>query len=135
MKKYQQYLPYLIIVIFLSLPGLTETTHVSLAWIEIVILIIAIILLFEFIEKSRIKRIKKWGDNRPGKIKQILKFSLLLGLPISSIIIFILHNKADLIYSIIFISVPLIILFGWIGLLDWKSCDRINLEGKYKISL
>jgi hypothetical protein len=53
----------------------------------------------------------------------------------SVVIIFIIHNKAELFYSILFLVVPLIIIFGWIGLLDWKACEKMVLEDKYKVIL
>jgi phosphatidylserine synthase len=134
MKKYNKYIPFFIGIVFLTIFSATKEA-INQEWIGIIFLFIGIILVFELIESSRLNRIKKWDVNRPSKIKQILKFSLLLGLPISAIIIFIIHSKSDLVYSILFIAVPLIIIFGWIGLLDWKSCDKINLEEKYKVTL
>ena len=131
MKKYQQYLPYLIIVIFLSLPGLTEKTHISLAWIGIVILIIAIILLFEFFEKSRIKRIKKWSKDKPSKHLHMIRYSLYYALPISLIIGLLIYKQAQILYLVMFIVIPLILIFGWIGYLDWQKCQEEYLSKKY----
>ena len=134
MKKYNKYIPFFICIVFLTIFSATKEA-LSEEWIGIVLLFIGIILVFEFIESSRLKRIKKYNVNRPSKIKQIIKFSLLLGLPISAIIIFIIRNKADLVYSIIFIAVPIFIIFGWIGLIDWNSCNKKNIENKYKVIL
>ena len=131
MKKYQQYLPYLILVIFLSLSVLTDKTHISLAWIGIVILFIAIILLFEFIEKSRTKRIKKWSEEIPSKQLHMIKYSIYYGLPISLIISLLIYNKAKLFYLVIFIVIPLILIFGWIGYMDWQKCQEEYLSKKY----
>ena len=78
---------------------------------------------------------QRWKGNCPSKIMQVLKFSLLLGLPISLIIIFLIRNQAELFYSFIFITAPIIVIFGWIGLLDWQNCNKINLEAKYNIFL
>jgi|GEM_PF-2690963 len=135
MKKLIKYLPSILFVFLIILISEPKLHALSYSWIGLVVLFVGIILLFEFIESSRLRRIKKWKGNRPGKITQILKFSILLGLPISVIIIFLIHKEAKLINSIIFIAVPLVVLFGWIGLLDWQSSNKNRLEEKYNISL
>jgi len=134
MKKYNKYILFFIGIVFPIIFSETKET-ISKEWIGIVLLFIGIILVFEFIESSRLKRIKKWDISRPSKVSHILKFSLLLGLPISVIIIYFIPSKVDLFLSILFIAVPLIIIFGWIGFLDWKSCNKIILEEKYKVTL
>ena len=135
MKKLIKYLPYLMFIILIILIAEPKFNTLNYSWIGLVVLFIGIILLFEFVESSRSRRIKKWKDYHPSKISQILKFSILLGLPVSAIIIFLIHNKAGLMNSIMFIAVPLVVLFGWIGLLDWQNCNKKNLEEKYKITL
>ena len=134
MKKYNKYIPFFIGIVFPIIFSETKET-ISEEWIGIVLLFIGIILVFEFIESSRLKRIKKWNISHPSKVSHILKFSLLLGFPILVIIIYFIHGKADLFLSILFIAFPLIIIFGWIGFLDWKSCNKIYLEEKYKVTL
>ena len=134
MKKLKKYVPFFIGVVFLTILFTTKKVILN-EWISFVAVIIGVIILFEFIESSRKTRLKKWYTSRPSKYLQIIKFSLFLGLPISVIIILIFHNKADLIYSILFIAIPLIIIFGWIGLLDWQTCDKKYLEEKYKVPL
>ena len=82
---------FIILIILIVEPKFNTLNY---SWIGLVVLFIGIILLFEFIESSRSRRIKKWKDYHPSKITQILKFSILLGLPVSAIIIFLIHNKA-----------------------------------------
>ena len=135
MKKLIKYLPYLMFIILIILIAEPKFNTLNYSWIGLVVLFIGIILLFEFIESSRSRRIKKWKDYHQIKITQILKFSILFGLPVPAIIIFLIHNKAGLINSIMFIAVPLVVLFGWIGLLDWQNCNKKNLEEKYNITL
>jgi hypothetical protein len=135
MKELKKYLPLSLLMFFYLLIIEPNNHFQSYSWLRLVVLFIGIILLFEFLELSRAKRIQRWKDNRPSKIMQVLKFSILLGLPISAIIIFLIRNKAELFYSIIFIAIPLIVIFGWIGLMDWQNCNKENLQEKYKVTL
>jgi len=130
----KKYGPFFIPIVLLTV-AFPREENISNEWLGLVILFIGIIILFELIERSRVKRTDKWKSNRPSKLVQMLKFSIFLGLPLSVIIIFIIHNKADLFFSILFISIPLIIIFGWIGILDWQSCEKHILEEKYNVTL
>ena len=134
MKTLKKYAPHIILIAFLAIFW-TGSGPISKEWIGIVLLIIGVILLIEFIESSRQKRIKNWNDKHPDKTLQILKFGIFLGLPVSAIIIFIIHNKAELSYSVLFIAIPLVAIFGWIGSMDWHACEKMFLEGKYKVNL
>ena len=136
MDNYKKYFPFFIPAIAVALSDHSQDDGtINIEWIGILILIIGIILLFELIEKSRVNRLKKWENKPPSKLTQMLKFSLFLGLPLSAIIIFIIHNKADFFYSVLFIALPLVLIFGWIGLLDWRSCKKIGLVEKYDVDL
>ena len=119
MKGLKKYLPLLLLMFFFLLIIEPNNHFQRYSWLGLVALFIGIIFLFEFLELSRTKRMQRWKGNCPSKIMQVLKFSLLLGLPI----------------SFIFITVPIVVIFGWIGLLDWQNCNKINLEAKYKIFL
>jgi len=61
--------------------------------------------------------------------------SLFYGLPISLTIIFLIRKNVELLYSFLFIALPIIIIFGWIGLLDWNNCNKEFLKTKYKVNL
>ncbi len=125
--------PFIDVLLFIIIEPNNHFQRYS--WLGLVALFIGIIFLFEFLELNRTKRMQRWKGNCPSKIMQVLKFSLLLGLPISLIIIFLIRNQAELFYSFIFITAPIIVIFGWIGLLDWQNCNKINLEAKYNIFL
>ncbi len=135
MKGLKKYLPLLLLMFFYLLIIEPNNHFQRYSWLGLVALFIGIIFLFEFLELNRTKRMQRWKGNCPSKIMQVLKFSLLLGLPISLIIIFLIRNQAELFYSFIFITAPIIVIFGWIGLLDWQNCNKINLEAKYNIFL
>ncbi len=134
MEKLKKYLPFFIVMVFLIL-FLPSKETINKEWLGIVILFIGIILLFEFIENSRLKRMKKWSSQPPSKLAHVIKFSLFFGLPISLTISFLIYSKAEITYLILFIVIPLTIIFGWIGFLDWQSCDRKFLEEKYNVDL
>jgi Na+/phosphate symporter len=134
MEKLKKYAPHIIFIGFIAIFTSSKGT-ITKEWIGIVLLIIGVILLIEFIESSRPKRINKWHDKHPDKITQMLKFSIFLGLPVSAIIIFVIHSKAELFYSILFIAVPVVFIFGWFGLIDWQKCEKTLLEEKYKVNL
>lgn len=131
MKRFKSYLPFILVILIIIIFKEPRYHVMNYAWIGVVALIIGIILIFEFIESSRIKRIKKWKSGIPGKYMHIIKFSLFLGVPISSIIIFIILDNSEFYYSIIIILIPLLILFGWFGFLDWKKCYKIYYDEKY----
>ena len=132
MKLVKKYLPFAVGIFILG--GAFYPFHISYEWIGLVILFLIIILLFELIEETRVKRIKRWNLSVPGLLSHSLKFILFFGLPVVVIIIYLIHNKAQLIYSILFILVPLILIFGWIGYLDWQYCNKLYLQEKYKIN-
>lgn len=134
MKIIQKYAPFFMMIVFITLFFSTEE-KLTKEWIELVLLFIIIILLFEIIETSRSIRTKKWINRPPAKLGHVLKFSIFLGLPLSIAIIYIFHEKTDIFYGILFIVIPLLFVFGWIGLLDWKCCDKKTLEDKYKVEL
>ena len=134
MKTLKKYAPHIIALAFLAIFSTVKGT-ITKEWIGLLLLFVGVVLLFEFIESSRPKRINKWNDKHPAQITQILKFGIFLGLPVSAIIIFLIRNKAELSYSILFIAVPLVAIFGWIGFMDWKACEKMFLEEKYKLNL
>ncbi len=132
MKLIKKYLPLLLGGFILA--GGLYPLHISAEWIGLVAVFIVIILIFEAVEDSRIRRIKRRHFNSSKKIEHILKFSLFIGLPLSIILIFLIHKKAELLFSILFILVPLTIIFGWIGFLDWQKCNQLSLEEKYRLN-
>ena len=134
MNIIKKYYLLLIPIIFL-LTSISDKGFISAEVRGILIIVFCTILIFEIIEKTRSKRVLRWVSNRPSKFVQILKFSMFFGLPLSAIIIFIIHSKTDLLFAILFIAIPLIVIFGWIGLLDWRSCDKDILEQKFNVSL
>ncbi|GAB6283488.1 MAG: hypothetical protein STSR0008_22610 [Ignavibacterium sp.] len=131
MKKYQQYAPFLILILFLT-SFVLDRKPVTLEWIGLVVLFIGIILLFNVIERRRKDRIEKWNIKRPSKSSYILKFSLYFGLPISFVISFLIYDKAEIHLLIMLITIPLLIIFGWIGYLEWKNCYEEYLRKKYE---
>jgi hypothetical protein len=133
MKKHRKYARYIIFMVFLVL-FVPNRKPVSLEWFGLLALFIAVIILFEFIEKSRKNRIKKWGElnKRPSKTSYISKFSFLYGLPISLIISLLIYSKSSPISLLIFIILPLILLFGWIGQLEWQKSYEEAISEKYK---
>lgn len=134
MKALKKYSPFAITVLILIMLYSIPRT-INYEWLGLVFLFVGIILLFEYFEKSRPDRIKKWNVKRPNKIIHILKYSLLFGLTISLIITFLIHKKAELLNIILIIYLPMIVVFGWIGLLDWQYCNKEFLEKKFKVNL
>lgn len=127
MESFKKYLKYFIILVLITIPFITPA-KITFAWLGIVATIIGIILLFEYIEKSRTARIEKWSDKQPAKSSYMLMFSLLLGVPVSILILFIIRAKAQLLFSIIFIAIPLVLIFAWIGKLEWEKCNDCFIE-------
>lgn len=105
------------------------------AWLGLVGLFIAIILIFEKVETSRIKRSLNWKIKSSSKLIHMVKFSLFFGLPISAIIYVLIYNKAELLTTVLFILIPLLIVFGWIGSNDYDKCQKIYLNEKYDTEL
>ena len=70
-----------------------------------------------------------------NKISHILKFAFLLGMPISAIISLIILDQSIFYNSVIFIVIPVTIIFGWFGLFDWDECNKKRLEQKYSVKL
>ena len=134
-ENVKKYLPFIIAMVFIVVVFQPYRTKLNHEWFGIVMMFIGIILLFEYIEKSRTRRSKKWAATHNSKLVHILKFSLFYGLPISLTIIFLIRKKVELLYSFLFIALSLIIIFGWIGLLDWNNCNKEFLKTKYKVNL
>ncbi len=134
MKILKKYLPFIIVLVFGVLFN-PYRSKLSYEWVGIVLTFVGIILLFEYIEKSRVRRIINWNAKTNSKFLHILKFIIFYGLPISFIIIFIIHKKAELLYSFLFIVLPIVITFGWVGFMDWNNCNKEFLKTKYKVDL
>ncbi len=127
----RKYISYFISAIILA--GAFFPLKINYEWIGLLMLFIAIILLFEVVEESRPKRIKRWSANPKGKFSHMMKFSLFLGLPISIIIMYLIRGKAQLFFSALFILLPVVLIFAWIGFLDWQACIKLSLQEKYKV--
>lgn len=134
MKDLKKYSSFILIILLLTITY-SIPRAVNYEWIGLVLLVIGIILLFEYFEKSRLTRIKRWSIKKPNKTIHILKFSLRFGVTISLVISFLIYKKADLLLMIFFIYLPMIVIFGWIGLMDWQSCNKEFLEEKFKVNL
>ncbi|MBU1094851.1 MAG: hypothetical protein CVV23_15870 [Ignavibacteriae bacterium HGW-Ignavibacteriae-2] len=134
MEKYKKYWPFFILILFLTL-FVPVKESIGYSWFSLLIIFVGIILLFEFIEKSRVNRTKKWSAGQPNKLLHIIKFSLGFGLPLAIIIVLLIYDNAEPLNLAVFIMIPLIVIFGWIGLLDWRNCNKIYLEQKYKVDL
>lgn len=130
LKKYSSFIVIILIVTLYSIPK-----AINYEWIGIVLLFIGIIFLFEYFEKSRTARIKKWSVRKPNKIIHILIFSLRFGLAISLVITFLIYKKADLLTMVFSIYLTMVVIFGWVGLMDWESCNKEFLEEKFKVNL
>ena len=131
MKKYYPLiflLPMLIHVIF-------RMESFNLGFVMLLALFVLLFVMFEYLGKSRDKRMKKIIPTNKNKLIYIIKFSLLIGLPISLIIAIVIINQSAFINSVIFIIVPLTLLFGWVGLIDWNECYKKQLEQKYSVKL
>lgn len=131
MKRYRKYAPYIILISFLVI-FIPRNKPVSLEWLGIVAVIIGIIFLLEFIEKSRDKRIEKWISLRPNKILYMLRYCIFYGLPAALIIGALIYDKATIQNLALFILLPLLLIFGWIGHLEWQKCYEESLLIKYK---
>jgi hypothetical protein len=130
MENNQKYLP-LIFILPIFFRWFIDPQPKSLAYIGIVLVFLVVILLFVYLEitmKKRIQNISRYNNRR---FLYTTKFSLLYGLPISVCLAFILSQKVHILYSIIFIVLPLVILFGWVGFNDWNECQKKHLEMKY----
>ena len=107
----------------------------NLGFVMLLALFVLLFVMFEYLGKSRDKRMKKIIPTNKNKLIYIIKFSLLIGLPISLIIAIVIINQSAFINSVIFIIVPLTLLFGWVGLIDWNECYKKQLEQKYSVKL
>lgn len=131
MKEYKQVLPLIILIPFLVM-FTTDMEGMLSGWLGIVVVLVALITVFEIVDKSRLKRISKWGEKRPSRLFHSIMFSFMIGVPTSLIILLIIHQRAELNHIIFLI---IILLFGWIGNIDYNNCVKLHLANKYKVNL
>ncbi|MBI9070897.1 MAG: hypothetical protein JEY94_04830 [Melioribacteraceae bacterium] len=134
MKSFKKYYPFFIVLLISILnTGFSEPANYS--WLGIVLVIISIILIFEYLEKTQSKRSKFWSWNFPGKFKHSFKFSIFYGAPISIILCFFIYNKAEPLDLFLFLIVPVMAVFGWVGFNDWIVLKKIMYENKSNVKL
>lgn len=131
MKKYY---PLIFILPFL-VNQIYQPNSSRLEFLNILVFVVLIFVLFEYLDRSRDKRIEKLIPTNKNKVVHIIKYGALIGLLISFIINVIIINHSTFIHSVIFIIIPLTLLFSWIGLIDWKECYKKQLEQKYFVKL
>jgi len=127
------------LLLFFALPVLYklifEPDPMPLNLVGITAVIILIILLFELLERTRVKRVNKWTNVKGSRIKSALFFSALIGIPISVIISLLISISPSITDSLLFIILPITIMFGFIGSNEWSLCYKLFLENKYSTKL
>jgi hypothetical protein len=77
------------------------------------------------------KRARLFDRIKDRQFVYIMKFSLFYGLPLSLLLTWLISGEVRMLYSVIFIVIPTMVMFGWAGYMDWKECQKRYLELKY----
>lgn len=118
------FLPIFLYIIYDPNPIQTEI-------IGILGILLVVVMFFEILDRNRDKRIGEWEKFQESKFQHAVKFSLLIGLPLSLLLSLLIISKSNFIHSLVFIIIPITFLFGWIGAWDWQQCYKLYLEKKY----
>ena len=135
-KTCNKYLQIFIIIVILNL-FLIPKERLAGEWQYLLYNIIVTLLIIAITELNRKKRIKSWEQKIPGKFSHILKFVLFFGLPFAVVSVIISYERIGmgLIFSILFIVIPDLLIYGLIGWIDWIACNKMYIENKYKVTL
>ncbi len=134
MKKIK-YIALAVFIIPIIISLLINDKPVQLGIIGIVAVISFIILFPDLLEKTRPVRTARWMEIKGSKKRNAALYAITFGFPISLILCFILSNKMYLFEHIVFIIIPVTLMFGWIGANEWNQCYKIFLEKKYSTKL
>jgi hypothetical protein len=93
--------------------------------------IILILAFFEILDRTRNTRSAKWISTKSSKANYSIKFALLIGFPLSLLLDLSLSGKTGVLVVLSFINLPVIILFGWIGINEWNQLYKMYLDKKY----
>jgi hypothetical protein len=130
MDKNKKYIP-LIFIIPAVIRSITHPPQLTLSLIGLFVVILLLVGLFVYLEKSMEKRIRRFGRIKDHRFLYILSFSLLCGLPVSLILTWSWESQIKLLHAILFIILPSVVIFGWAGMMDWKECQKKYLELNY----
>lgn len=134
MKNKNDFLPLIMFAPFIAMT-IMNSKGINLRWLGIVGIFLTIITINIFLEKSRKNRSNRLEEKSSGKGLHILKFIIFIGVPISILLSLLIISKAEIISLIIFLIIPVNMMFGWIGYDDWKKCKNIYLSVKYKTNI
>jgi hypothetical protein len=134
MKK-AKYIVLALFVLPLVMQTFINDEPVSVEVIGVVAVISLIIIFFDILEKTRQTRTARWIEIKGNKKRNAVIYSATFGFPLSLILSFTLSNKMNLIQEIIFIIIPVTLMFAWIGANEWNQCYKIFLEKKYSTKL
>ena len=127
MENNKKYIP-LIFIIPAIIRSITHPPRLTSSLIGLFVVILLLVGLFIYLEKSMEKRIRRFERIKDHRFLYILSFSLLCGLPVSLILTWSWESQIKLLYAIIFIVLPSVVIFGWAGMMDWKECQKKYLE-------
>ena len=123
----------LLFIILVLIKLYIHPPRLNMIIIGLFIVISLLIILFIYLDKSKNRRVQGFEKNINKRVSWIFKYSLLYGLPLSLLLTYLLKDKGDIVYSLIFIVIPTVIVFGWIGFIEWKDCYIKYLELKYTL--
>jgi hypothetical protein len=134
MESKNKYIP-LVFLIPILIQSIIHPPHFSLGLLGLFIVILFLFGFFLYLEKSMERRVRNFEKIKDRRILYMLSFSILIGLPLSLIIIWTWKPKIQLLYSLLFIALPTILIMGWAGLMEWKECRRqyFKLNGSQEV--
>lgn len=130
MKKYYRYLPLIFFTPYLWFSNF-DSKPGTLNLMILFAVIILILAFFEILDRTRNTRSAKWISAKSSKANYSIKFALLFGFPLSLLLDLSLSGKAGVLAAVSFINLPVIILFGWIGINEWNQLYKMYLDKKY----
>jgi uncharacterized protein YacL len=133
MEMFKKYIPLIFIIPILvrSIFNPQPLNLLNMKAIGIFVIAILMVVLFVYLERTMQKRARLFDRIKDRQFIYMMKFSLLYGLPMSLILTWLISGEVRLLYSVIFIVIPTMVMFGWAGYMDWKECQKRYLELKY----
>ncbi len=130
MENKNKYIPFIFFVPLL-VRLIFNPPPLNMMVVGIFVILFLLFALFFFLEKSMKKRVVQFERIKNKQIAYSLKFSLLYGLPLSLLLTWFLSYEAKILYTIVFVVLPMVVMFGWVGFMDWKECQKKYFESKY----
>jgi hypothetical protein len=130
MENKKKYIP-LIFFIPLMIRAITNPPPFNLKTVGFSVIVLLMILLFVYLEKSMDRRARQFDKIKDKRFLYLLRFGFLYGLPFSLLLSWLIADEIKVMYSILFIILPTVLVFGWAGFMDWKECQKKYLGLKY----